>query len=126
MASPKILIVEDEDHIRDMTVFALEQAGYCAIEAPNAQVAEVQLADQPPDLILLDWMLPGVSGLELARRWKNEDSTREIPIIMLTARAEEDDTIRGLESGADDYVTKPFSTREIVERVRGLLGSDGG
>ncbi len=121
MAGPNVLIVEDEEHIRDMTVFALEQAGFCVSEAPDAQIAEVQVADQPPDLILLDWMLPGISGLELARRWKNDDATRDIPIIMLTARTEEGDTVRGLEAGADDYVTKPFSPRELIARIKAVL-----
>ncbi len=121
MSSPRVLIVEDEQPIRDMAVFALEQAGFTALQAGDASSAQSIIADQSPDLILLDWMLPGVSGLELARRWKKEDLTRDIPIIMLTARVEEDDKVLGLESGADDYVTKPFSPRELVARMKAVL-----
>ncbi len=121
MSAPYILIVEDEQAIREMTAFALRQAGYHTQEAVDAREAQSLIADQRPDLILLDWMLPSVSGLELARRWKKEELTADIPIVMLTARAEEDDKVRGLETGADDYVTKPFSPRELAARIKAVL-----
>jgi two-component system phosphate regulon response regulator PhoB len=97
------------------------QARFKVLEAADADEAVLKLVDENPDLILLDWMLPGSSGLELARRVRRDEHTRDIPIIMLTARAEEDDKILGLEAGADDYVTKPFSPRELVARIRALL-----
>jgi two-component system phosphate regulon response regulator PhoB len=121
MNSNRILVVEDEQPIRDMITFSLEQAGFEPVGAADAREAQAQIADARPDLILLDWMLPGISGLELARRWKREDLTTDIPVIMLTARVEEDDKVRGLETGADDYVTKPFSPRELVARIRAVL-----
>ena len=117
----RILIVEDEPAIRDMVAFALRKGEYEPIHAGDAQQAQVAIADKVPDLILLDWMLPGTSGLELARRWRREALTREIPIIMLTARGEENDRVAGLESGVDDYVVKPFSTRELLARIRAGL-----
>jgi two-component system phosphate regulon response regulator PhoB len=104
-----------------MIIFSLGQAGFEPVGAADAREAQAHIADARPDLILLDWMLPGVSGLELARRWKREDLTADIPVIMLTARAEEDDKVRGLETGADDYITKPFSPRELVARIRAVL-----
>lgn len=109
MNAKRILLVEDEQPIREMIVFALTNAGYEVQEATDARQAQVCIADRLPDLILLDWMLPGISGIDYARRLKKEELTRELPIIMLTARAEEEDKVQGLESGADDYVTKPFS-----------------
>jgi two-component system phosphate regulon response regulator PhoB len=121
MSAPYILIVEDEQAIREMTAFALHQAGYHTQEAVDAREAQSLIADRRPDLILLDWMLPSISGLELARRWKKEELTADIPIVMLTARAEEDDKVRGLETGADDYVTKPFSPRELAARIKAVL-----
>ena len=121
MSAPYILIVEDEQAIREMTAFALRQAGYHTQEAVDAREAQSLIADHRPDLILLDWMLPSVSGLELARRWKKEELTADIPIVMLTARAEEDDKVWGLETGADDYVTKPFSPRELAARIKAVL-----
>ncbi|MGM0594731.1 MAG: phosphate regulon transcriptional regulator PhoB, partial [Pseudomonadota bacterium] len=121
MTGKRILLVEDEAAIREMTAMALERAGFEVEEAEDAQQAERAVADNLPDLILLDWMLPGTSGVELARRFRRDDYTKEVPIIMLTARSEEDDRIRGLESGADDYVTKPFSPRELIARIKAVI-----
>jgi len=121
MTGKKILLIEDEAAIREMTSMALERAGYEVIEAEDASQAERVLSDGVPDLILLDWMLPSTSGIELARRFRRDEYTREVPIIMLTARSEEDDRIRGLESGADDYVTKPFSPRELIARIKAVI-----
>lgn len=121
MTGKRILLVEDEAAIREMTAMALERAGYRVSEAADAAEAERLLSDGVPDLILLDWMLPGSSGIELARRLRREDYTREVPVIMLTARSEEDDRIRGLDSGADDYVTKPFSPRELIARIKAVM-----
>jgi len=121
MTGKRILLVEDEAAIREMTSMALERAGFLVEEAEDAMAAERAVSDKLPDLILLDWMLPGSSGVELARRFRRDDYTREVPIIMLTARSEEDDRIRGLESGADDYVTKPFSPRELIARIKAVL-----
>ncbi len=125
----RILIVEDEASIRDMVAFALHRADMEPVHAADARAAQHAIAEAIPDLILLDWMLPGTSGLELARRLRREESTREIPIIMLTARGEEIDRVNGLEAGVDDYVVKPFSTRELLARIRAVLrrtqGDDG-
>ncbi|HKK04421.1 MAG: phosphate regulon transcriptional regulator PhoB [Gammaproteobacteria bacterium] len=119
--SNKILIVDDEQAIREMVSFALTRAGFEVLEAADAQQAQTVVADELPDLLLLDWMMPGVSGLDLARRLKREELTRDLPIIMLTARGEEEEKIRGLEVGADDYVTKPFSPRELVARIKAVM-----
>ncbi len=116
-----MLVVEDETAIRDMIAFALKRAGIAPMLAEDARAAQMAIADRLPDLILLDWMLPGSSGLELARRLRREDLTREIPIIMLTARGEEDDRVLGLDAGVDDYIVKPFSTRELIARIRAVL-----
>lgn len=121
MDNRKILIVDDEAPIRDMLRIALEMAGYNVYEAGNAQQAHAMIIDIAPNLILLDWMLPGTSGVELARRLKKDELTSGIPIIMLTAKGEEDNKIQGLEIGADDYITKPFSPRELVARLKALL-----
>ena len=121
MPSRSILIVDDEAAIREVIAAALEMAGYRTIEAANAQDAHSLVVDQKPDLILLDWMMPNVSGIELARRLKRDPLTAEIPIIMLTAKGEEDHKITGLEAGADDYITKPFSPRELVARLKAVL-----
>jgi len=125
----RILIVEDEASIRDMVAFALRRAEMEPLHAADARAAQHAIAEQIPDLILLDWMLPGTSGLELARRLRREEATRDIPIIMLTARGEETDRVSGLEAGVDDYVVKPFSTRELLARIRAVLrrtqGDDG-
>jgi len=116
-----ILIVDDEAAIRDMLRVALEMADYRCIEASDAQQAHAMIIDEKPSLILLDWMLPGTSGIELARRLKKDELTATIPIIMLTAKSEEDNKIQGLEVGADDYITKPFSPRELVARLKAVL-----
>jgi two-component system phosphate regulon response regulator PhoB len=121
MKSELILVVEDEAAIREMIVVALELAGFACLEAGDALSAHPLIVDERPALILLDWMMPGMSGLELARRLKRDEATREIPLIMLTARGEEDNKIQGLDAGADDYITKPFSTRELVSRIRAVL-----
>jgi two-component system phosphate regulon response regulator PhoB len=116
-----ILVVEDESAIRRVIRFSLGRAGFNVIEAEGADEAVQRIADNRLDLVLLDWMLPGQSGLDLARRLRREAVTRDLPIIMLTARVEESDKVCGLDAGADDYVTKPFSPRELVARVRALL-----
>ncbi len=116
-----ILIVEDEPAIRDMLAYALRKGDYAPLLAADAREAQERIAERIPDLILLDWMLPGTSGLELARRWRREALTRDIPIIMLTARGEENDRVGGLEAGVDDYVVKPFSARELLARIRAVL-----
>jgi two-component system phosphate regulon response regulator PhoB len=117
----RVLIVEDEPSIRDMVAFALGKAGMDVLHAGDVRSAQAVLGDRIPDLILLDWMLPGISGLELARRLRRDESTRDIPIIMLTARGEEGDRVNGLDAGVDDYVVKPFSARELVARIRAVL-----
>ena len=116
-----ILLVEDEPAIQQMVGMALRKAGYDVALASDATEAQTQIAGHLPDLMLLDWMLPGISGVEYARQLKKNDLTREVPIIMLTARGEESDKIRGFDSGADDYVTKPFSPRELVARINAVL-----
>jgi len=116
-----ILIVDDEAPIREMIVVALEMAGYECLEAENIQQAHALIIDRQPDLIPLDWMLPGTSGIELARRLKRDEMTANTPIIMLTAKDAEDNKIQGLEVGADDYITKPFSPRELVARLKAVL-----
>ena len=117
----KILIIEDESAIREMIGYALMKEGYSFLEAADVDQARPILLDNPPDLILMDWMLPGMSGVDYARRVRNTPETRDIPIIMLTARGEEADKVRALDTGADDYITKPFSTRELLARIRALL-----
>ena len=123
-----ILIVEDEPAIRDMVAFALRKAGMEPVHAADARAAQTMIVERVPDLILLDWMLPGMSGLELARRLRKEELTRDVPIIMLTARGEETDRVGGLEAGVDDYVVKPFSPRELIARINAVMrrthGSD--
>lgn len=121
MTERSVLVVEDENAIREMIVFNLRRAGFQPREAADSRSARRAVADRVPDLILLDWMLPDVSGLELARALKREPGTRDIPIIMLTARGDEDDKVRGLDSGADDYITKPFSSRELIARINAVL-----
>jgi len=121
MSGKTVLIVDDEPAIREMIAVALEMADYDCMEAADAREAHALIIDRQPDIILLDWMLPGSSGIELARRLKKEESTANIPIIMLTAKVEEDNKIRGLEVGADDYITKPFSPRELVARLKAVL-----
>ena len=125
MTGRTILIVDDEAPIREMIAVALEMAGYECLEAGNSQEALAVIVDRKPDLLLLDWMLPGSTGIELARRLKRDELTADIPIIMLTAKGEEDNKIQGLEVGADDYVTKPFSPRELVARLKAVLRRAG-
>jgi two-component system phosphate regulon response regulator PhoB len=117
----RILIVDDEPAIREMVAYALRKGEYEPMHAGDAREAQAAIADRVPDLILLDWMLPGTSGLELARRWRREELTRDVPIIMLTARGEENDRVGGLEAGVDDYVVKPFSARELLARIRAVM-----
>jgi len=117
----KILIVEDEAAIRQMVCLTLTQAGYECVQAADTAEAQARILEGLPDLILLDWMLPHVSGIEYARRLRREKLTQNLPIVMLTARTEEDDKVKGLESGADDYITKPFSTRELLARIKTVL-----
>lgn len=119
--SAKILIVEDEPAIQELLVFNVTQAGFIALRADDAEAAWQQIRDHAPDLILLDWMLPSTSGIVLARQLRSEPQTRDIPIIMLTARGDERDKVLGLESGADDYITKPFSPRELMARIRAVM-----
>ncbi|MBZ4202859.1 MAG: phosphate regulon transcriptional regulator PhoB [Methylovulum sp.] len=125
MSRLNVLVVEDEDAIRGMLVMVLEQSGFKSIAAADAEEAQKVLDDFSPDLILLDWMLPGISGVEWARRLKKEPIYRDLPIIVLTARGEEEDKVRGLEIGADDYITKPFSPKELVARIRAVLRRSG-
>lgn len=121
MHNKLILVVEDESSIRDMLKFALERAEFRVVAAANAQDARMRIADEQPDLLLLDWMMPGVSGVELARELKSNTVTRDIPIIMVTARAEEEDKVRGLNLGCDDYVCKPFSFPELIARIHAVM-----
>jgi two-component system phosphate regulon response regulator PhoB len=121
MSESTILIVDDEAAIRDMVGITLDLAGFSSISAANAHDAHVSVIDNKPDLILLDWMLPGGSGIELARRLRRDEITANIPIIMLTAKASEDNKVQGLNEGVDDYVTKPFSPRELVARIKSVL-----
>jgi two-component system, OmpR family, phosphate regulon response regulator PhoB len=125
MSKFTVLVVEDEDAIRDMLAMVLEQAGFCVIPAGSAEKGQLVLADNLPDLILLDWMLPGISGIEWARRLKKDPSCKELPIILLTARGEEEDTVTGLDCGADDYITKPFSPKELVARIKAVMRRSG-
>ncbi|MBT1443341.1 phosphate regulon transcriptional regulator PhoB [Shewanella sp. JM162201] len=117
----RILIVEDELAIREMLTFVMEQHGFSTTVAEDFDSALGQLCEPYPDLILLDWMFPGGSGIQLAKRLKQDEFTRQIPLIMLTARGEEEDKVKGLEVGADDYITKPFSPKELVARIKAVL-----
>ena len=121
MTGKQILIVEDEKPIRDMIAFGLRRAGFIVTEAEDCSEARLRIADARPDLMLVDWMLPDQTGLELTRSIKRNKETQDLPIILLTARAEEQDKVAGLEGGADDYVTKPFSPRELLARIQALL-----
>ena len=118
---PMILVVEDEPAIRELLKVNLAAAGYEVHEAPDAERARIELARELPDLLLLDWMLPGQSGLALARQLRSTARTRQLPIIMLTARSDEADKVAGLEAWVDDYVTKPFSPRELKARIKSVL-----
>ena len=117
----RILVVEDESAIAELVAINLRHAGHEVTIAPDADDAQRAIAAALPDLVLLDWMLPGQSGVALARRWRADPRTRTLPIIMLTARADEADRVTGLDAGADDYLSKPFSTNELMARIRALL-----
>ncbi|WP_394753192.1 phosphate regulon transcriptional regulator PhoB [Crenothrix sp.] len=125
MSKFNILVVEDEEAIRDMLIMVLEQAGFATMAAESAIEAQSALDQTFPDLILLDWMLPVTSGVEWVRRLKKEAIYQDIPVILLTARGEEEDKVKGLEVGADDYVTKPFSPKELIARIRAVLRRAG-
>ncbi|AKH62378.1 MULTISPECIES: phosphate regulon transcriptional regulator PhoB [Photorhabdus] len=117
----RILVVEDEAPIREMVCFVLEKNGYQPVEAEDYDSALACLSEPYPDLVLLDWMIPGGSGLQIIKQMKRDNNARDIPVMMLTARGEEEDRVRGLEVGADDYITKPFSPKELVARVKAVL-----
>nr|WP_283126342.1 MULTISPECIES: phosphate regulon transcriptional regulator PhoB [Providencia] len=117
----RILVVEDEAPIREMVCFVLEQNGFQSIEADDYDSAIAQLVDPLPDLVLLDWMIPGGSGIQVIKHMKRDSDTRDVPVMMLTARGEEEDRVKGLEVGADDYLIKPFSPKELVARVKAIL-----
>jgi two-component system phosphate regulon response regulator PhoB len=117
----RVLIVEDERAIREMVCLALSHGGYDCQEAADANEAQQRILAGLPDLILLDWMLPGMSGIDYARKLRRDKLTQGVPVIMLTARSQEEDKVRGLDTGADDYITKPFSTRELLARIKALL-----
>jgi two-component system, OmpR family, phosphate regulon response regulator PhoB len=119
--TPRILIVEDEEPLTLLLRYNLEAEGYAVDAAARGDEAEIKLQESAPDLLVLDWMLPGLSGIELCRRLRARAETERLPIIMLTARGEESDRVRGLSTGADDYLVKPFSTPEFIARVRALL-----
>ncbi|MFT5485094.1 MAG: two-component system phosphate regulon response regulator PhoB, partial [Halieaceae bacterium] len=121
-----ILVVDDDEAIRDMLAVALELSGFSVMLAEGAQEAHASIVDARPDLVLLDWMMPGTSGLELLRRLRRDELTAQIPVIMLTARTEEPNRVSGLDAGADDYIAKPFSRRELISRVRAVLRRSGG
>ena len=118
---PYILIVEDELPLITLLRYNLEEAGFEVDEATNGDEALISVRERLPDLVVLDWMLPAVSGIEVCRQFRRRRETRDLPVIMLTARSEEADRVRGLESGADDYITKPFSPKELIARVRAVL-----
>src|SRR5271167_4069914 len=120
-AAPRILVVEDEADLALLLTYNLEAEGYSAESVERGDEAELRLVEAPPDLVILDWMLPGVSGLEICRRLRAREATRTLPVIMLTARGEEVERVRGLSVGADDYVVKPFSVPELLARARALL-----
>lgn len=125
MSASTILVVEDEPAVRDMIGLTLEQAGYEWIYADDVAAARLQIQERNPSLVLLDWMLPDTSGLDFARQLRRDESTRELPVILLTARDAENDKIRGLEVGSDDYITKPFSPRELIARIKAVLRRAG-
>ncbi|MDZ7747872.1 MAG: phosphate regulon transcriptional regulator PhoB [Halofilum sp. (in: g-proteobacteria)] len=121
-----ILLVEDEAEVREMVSRVLSREGFDMMTAADAPEGQQRISEQVPDLMLVDWMLPSTSGIEFVRRCRRDELTREVPVIMLTARAEEGDRIHGLETGADDYVTKPFSPRELAARIRAVLRRTSG
>lgn len=118
---PYILVMEDEDALATLLQYNLEKEGYRVVVAPDGDEGMLQIDERLPDLVLLDWMLPRLSGIEVCRRIRGKSETRNLPIIMLTARGEESDRIRGLDTGADDYLTKPFSMTELTARIRAVL-----
>ncbi len=118
---PRVLIVEDESAIAELIAVNLRHNGMSPVWAENGERAQLEIDAVLPDLILLDWMLPGQSGVALAKKWRNDPRTRQVPILMLTARSEENDKVMGLDAGADDYITKPFSTQELMARIRAVL-----
>ena len=118
---PRILVVEDEPAIAELIAVNLQHGGFEAVVAQDSVTAQRELDAELPDAILLDWMLPGQSGLSLARQWRKQERTKNIPILMLTARGDEPDKVAGLDAGADDYITKPFSTQEMLARIRAVL-----
>jgi len=118
---PRVLVVEDEPAIAELIAVNLQHSGFVAVLAQDSVTAQRELDAALPDVILLDWMLPGQSGLSLARHWRKQERTKAIPIIMLTARGDEPDKVAGLDAGADDYITKPFSTQELLARIRAVL-----
>jgi len=119
--SARVLVVEDEPHIQELIAVNLEHSGYRVVRASSAEQADAAIRAELPDVVVLDWMLPGESGLALARRLRAAERTRELPILMLTARAMEQDKLSGLEAGADDYLTKPFSPKELAARIKAVL-----
>ncbi|MDE2618299.1 MAG: phosphate regulon transcriptional regulator PhoB [Burkholderiales bacterium] len=121
MKQPAVLVVEDEPAIAELIAVNLRHNGFQPTVAPDGLAAQREIDAVLPDLVLLDWMLPGESGLSLARRWRNDSRTKTVPIIMLTARGDEADRVAGLDAGADDYMAKPFSTKEMLARIRALL-----
>ena len=125
LVKPLVLIVEDEQALVTLLRYNFEAAGYEVATALDGEEALLAIAERRPDLIVLDWMLPSISGLEVCRQVRRKPETRDVPVIMLTARGEEADRVRGLDSGADDYVTKPFSPTELVARVRAVLRRSG-
>ncbi len=118
---PRVLIVEDEPPIAELIAVNLRHNGFQPTWAMDSETAQRELDDQLPDVILLDWMLPGESGLALAKKWRKDPRTKAVPILMLTARGDESDRVAGLDAGADDYITKPFSTKEMLARIRAVL-----
>lgn len=122
---PYVLIVEDEAPLVTLLRYNLERSGFCVDDVGDGGEALARITEAPPDLLLLDWMLPTMSGIELCRQLRRRPATRTLPIIMLTARAEEQDAVRGLDTGADDYITKPFSTEALIARIRALLRRSG-
>jgi len=121
MSQYRVLIVEDDEAIQEMLSIAFTSADFILDQVLEVQAATTRMADRRPDIILLDWMLPGTSGIEFARRLKKDDSTRDIPILMLTAKGEEEDRLRGFDVGIDDYITKPFSPKEVIARIHAVL-----
>lgn len=121
MSAPKLLLVEDDTALAELLEYRFESEGYSVSVTPDGEEAMMLAAEEPPDLVILDWMIEGISGIEVCRRLRRDPATAHVPIIMLTAREAEDDRVRGLETGADDYLTKPFSPRELLARVSAVL-----